>query len=255
MSAARVARRAGGLALATFDPMTLVPAEWVRGDDVTGHVTGDALPSAPDNSGNGRTASQATGTKQPTWITNAVDGHAVFRFNPAASQHFIVPGYFPASGATDDLTMFIVAKCADTTARALLSMRRSATGWQTRLNSAGPNEFMTANLGATPGSLRDNISLTTTNWNVYRVARTGLTAVIQHDNQTSVGTVFSTYVANTTTPLCIGGEDAAGSGFATATFFSGDIAEWIIFNRKLTLGESDAYVKRYCAKRYPSIGL
>jgi hypothetical protein len=240
---------AAGVTTGITDPLSLAPDLWLRADAVTGHVAGDALSTAPDISGYARDASQGTAGKQPKWFTNVINGHSVFRFDRTASQHFVVPGFFAGNADTSNMSMFIVAKGADTTIGALASMRRASTGWQTRVNSAAANEFMSANLAATPASIRDNVGLVTTSWVIYEMFRTGLTCVIGH-NGTLVSNVFSSYTAQTSTPLCIGGEDVAGSGFATGTFYSGDIAEIILWNRKLTLGERDIFTKGYAKPRY-----
>ena len=61
------------------------PATWFNADAITGITSGSALQTWPDASGNGFDATQSTVGKQPTYISNGMNGHAVVRFNNASS--------------------------------------------------------------------------------------------------------------------------------------------------------------------------
>ena len=56
-------------------------ALWLNASAVTGKSDGDAMATWADQSGNGRNATQATGTKQPLYKTNIVNGKPVLRFD------------------------------------------------------------------------------------------------------------------------------------------------------------------------------
>ena len=54
---------------------------WYKADAITGHSDGDAISSWSDSSGNGLNLSQASGTNQPLYKTNILNGQPVLRFD------------------------------------------------------------------------------------------------------------------------------------------------------------------------------
>lgn len=68
--------------LPIIDPLTLSPYLYYDADmDDPTYNDNDAVGSATDQSGNGRHATQATGTKKPTFKTNILNGRAIYRFD------------------------------------------------------------------------------------------------------------------------------------------------------------------------------
>jgi hypothetical protein len=62
-----------------------LPVTWFRADAVTGVTNGGALATWTDSSGNGYNATQGTSGQQPSYVTNAMNGLPVVRFNSANS--------------------------------------------------------------------------------------------------------------------------------------------------------------------------
>jgi hypothetical protein len=75
------------LAISGLPTATLVPVAWFRADRITGVSSGAALASWTDVSGNGYNATQATTAQDPSYVTNAMNGSPVVRFNSANSTH------------------------------------------------------------------------------------------------------------------------------------------------------------------------
>jgi hypothetical protein len=85
-----------------------VPAfVWFKADAITGLTNGAAVASWPDSTGNGYDASQAGAGRQPTWITNAMNGKPVVRFNSANSTSLAL-----SRPIKDDFTIVCVFQSA-----------------------------------------------------------------------------------------------------------------------------------------------
>lgn len=82
-------------------PPTVVT--WLKADAITGLVNGAAVSAWTDSSGNGFNATQGTASRRPTYVTGAMNGLPVVRFNAASSNYlsFNRP-------VEDDFTIFCV---------------------------------------------------------------------------------------------------------------------------------------------------
>ncbi|MBW8863970.1 MAG: hypothetical protein JF609_03420, partial [Verrucomicrobia bacterium] len=76
---------------------------WFKADAITGLASGAVVSVWPDATGNGFNAMQALGANQPTYVTNAINGLPVVRFNAANSSYLWF--YRPVQ---DDFTMIFV---------------------------------------------------------------------------------------------------------------------------------------------------
>ena len=65
-------------------PFTL--AAWFKADAITGAANGSALDTWPDVSGNGNDATQSAAPQRPIYVTGALNGLPVVRFNSTASS-------------------------------------------------------------------------------------------------------------------------------------------------------------------------
>jgi hypothetical protein len=248
MSLASVIRRARVNAKA-FDPLDIGPDAFWRASDL-GLADGTAVGSWTDLTSNARVLAQATVAKKPINKTAILNGLAVVRFAVASSQSMQVASYYPGNGgAGTDLTVFAVAKQDSSQAAAvsICSLRRGTSGWNFRYNATTSNQWSYGTLGATPASKAD--SITTTNWNLMTLVRTGLSASLAHNGSSFVTQTFSAYTAQSSTGLIVGGEDTTSGGVANASFVDMDLAELVIFTRALTLPEVKAY-GHYVRDRY-----
>jgi len=62
-------------------------AAWFKADAINGLTNGSPIPTWVDYSGNGFNATQSNASQQPTYVTNAINGLPVVRFNSAASSY------------------------------------------------------------------------------------------------------------------------------------------------------------------------
>ncbi|MDR3456220.1 MAG: glycoside hydrolase family 76 protein [Verrucomicrobiae bacterium] len=85
----------------------LALAAWFKADALTGLSSGAGVSLWPDASGNGYNAFQATAGNQPTYVTGAINGLPVVRFNAANSSYLWF--YRPVQ---DDFTIICVFKSA-----------------------------------------------------------------------------------------------------------------------------------------------
>jgi hypothetical protein len=62
-----------------------LPVAWFKANAISGVTNGGAVASWPDYSGNGYSATQGAPSQQPTYVTNAMNGLPVLRFNTTNS--------------------------------------------------------------------------------------------------------------------------------------------------------------------------
>lgn len=86
VSAVNAAGESPNSAETSVNPLGLVT--WLRADAITNLSSGSALPIWNDSSGNGYSAVQPVGSNQPVYVTGAMDGMPVVRFN-AANQDYL----------------------------------------------------------------------------------------------------------------------------------------------------------------------
>jgi hypothetical protein len=68
-------------------PPPPVLTTWFKADAITGLANGATVSTWPDASGNGDDATQTNGTRRPTFITGAINGLPVVRFNSASQTY------------------------------------------------------------------------------------------------------------------------------------------------------------------------
>jgi len=83
----------------------LAMAAWFKADAITGLNNGAGVGLWPDSTGKGYNAFQTTDAKQPTYVTGAINGLPVVRFNAANSSYLWF--YRPVQ---DDFTIILVYK-------------------------------------------------------------------------------------------------------------------------------------------------
>jgi hypothetical protein len=88
---------------ATPIPVPPAPVTWFRADGIGGLSSGATVANWPDASGNGYHATQNTANRRPAYITNAINGLPVVRFNGVNSNYLVFP-----RPVQDDFTIFCV---------------------------------------------------------------------------------------------------------------------------------------------------
>jgi len=228
-------RTTGADAIADFDP-TSIPncIAWHKADRGLTLGSGQAVAAWADQTGNGRTWSQSTASVQPVLVANVMNGRPAIRSDSttgASLQYLIGPSY--ASALASGGEIFIAMKVDNGTQHGLH-----------RMGSGANNALIYAN------ELYDQWGSTTSRYHpspAYTIAgaSTHIYNVISVAGEWTAnidGNQAMTSAANTV------GWDAGGSllmatsisGYASpaaATYFSGHMAEVIIYSRKLTTTE------------------
>ncbi len=90
-------------------PAAPVPAAWFKANTITGLANGATVSAWGDAAGNGYSATQGAGGKQPAFITNGINGLPVVRFNSTNGTYLSFNR--PVS---NDFTLMIVFRCSQT---------------------------------------------------------------------------------------------------------------------------------------------
>ena len=227
----------GGASTPAFDPFSLTASllAWYRADSIQGLADAVAVSSWKDISGNATAATQATGTAQPTFRTNVLNGKPVVRFDGGdhlASSALTLPTTW---------TLFSVAKAAaaavdqgiacmdDGSTNRFFKHRLSATAAESIVWDTTPTLFVDSEADAG-----------VTSFKVRAIKREAL--------------AVTTYVAGTGTSTATTGTPDSGSiplrlGCATPTpgeFLTGDIAEILLYSGALSdvdRGSVETYLK------------
>lgn len=218
---------------APFDPLTLSPAVWIDASQETAYADAASVSSATDWSGNARHAVQGTGSAQPTFQTNELNGKPVYRF--AGTDDRLV---IPAFSHGDSYTVFIVVKSTVT------------SGTQEIVSSANVNfKFLndggnTFQLGQSGVSGFHAVVAAANSFYVLTARRDAASSVQVYVNGTG-GSVLVPSGAFTPTSATF----AIGSSFNGFNFLTGDVAEVLIFTTHLSDANRDA-VKTYLGTKY-----
>lgn len=202
-------------------------AGWWKADSLA-LSDGAAVSSWADSSGGGHTAAQATGSLQPVYKTNIVNGKPVVRFDG-------VDDYLTATIVSDaqPTQWFLVFKAADSGVIRFLV----ASGQSILRHSS--SDLMLINA---PTDVWGTYTHSGAAWSVFTATFNGASSKLYMAGD--AGQAVSTPGANTTgTGLTIGAD-----GSLTRSW-SGDIAEIVHYNRELNADER-ADVHTYLAAKY-----
>jgi hypothetical protein len=228
----------------TFTNGTAMPLAsllmWLKADSGVGQIgTNAPVDLWADQSGNNNNAIQTTGSSEPSWIPGVLNGLPIIRFNGSSD-------YLQLANCLTSLTqaeVFAVVKAfpGGTASQSLWFLGSSGNVFDTQYPANGANikdnfgSLFSYNLGVPPQPL--------TQYNIYEVS-------VQNTNADAWLNQILLYQVNNNThgfsssPI-LSGNSNAGSG----TFFYGDVAEVLIFNRALTPGER-ATVNLYLNGKY-----
>ncbi len=87
-----------------------MPVTWFKADAITGLASGAVVGIWYDASGNADNATQANSGQRPAYVTGAMNGLPVVRFNSAASTYLV----FSALPVQNDFTMVVVYQSGQT---------------------------------------------------------------------------------------------------------------------------------------------
>lgn len=215
---------------------------WLKSDyGVT--TSGSNVTNWTDFSGLGNNASQATSTKQPTFVTNAVNGFPALSFD-GTSDYMQLPSGMAGFAGT---TIYIVASPTTITlARRLLDFGSGVTNNNNLtvsefVSGANKGSSLVSYNGSTSSIVSSTTGLTASTFQVLEYlqnANNGGT-LFTNGTQTATGTVTNINQVTRTT-------NVIGAACNNNDWFSGSIAEVLVYNTALTptdRGNVQTYLK------------
>ena len=206
---------------------------WFVADSIAGLANGASVSNWPDLSGHGNNATQSSTVNQPAYITKAMNGHSVVRFN-SANNTFL--GF--NRPAQDDFTILVAYQSRQTNQGSGAAFYYGAglingdqpfvqNDYGTQINSLGQLTAGTGNpdvsISSGPGFNDGQPHLMT----FERTESTGQLALYVDGNLAATGAGGT---ASLTAPATLDfGAVPSGGGF-----FTGDIAEALIYNAALS---------------------
>lgn len=224
-------------ATSTYQPSDISSLKlWVKADQITGHVDGDAIGTWSDQSGGGYDFTQASGGNKPIYKTNILNGQPVLRFDGLSS--FMTNSF--GTTVAQPMTVFMVVNNFISPRGSYMLDGIDATN---RLAVLDGNDGATNSLNEYAGS-----SVLTPGY--------GMLLGGAHDYQISVnGATSNGYVDDT---HIYTNQDLGSLGVAGFTLFdrytqltqgAGDMAEMIVYTKTLTSTER-LQIETYLAAKY-----
>jgi hypothetical protein len=231
-----------------FDPLTMEPAMWLRfqdlstlfqTDDESTPITADGqtIGRVNDKSGNDRDWTQSTEAIRPIYKTGIVNGQSVARFD--GTQYIFGPNF---NGVFDAAEVFVILRIvADPPAGV-----GEAGLWLLGVDNTAFFPFVDGviydNFGTTERKATVNPTPSLESWRLYNVVSTSGEWTSFLD-----GEQLFTTATNTVSFIDLASE--LGSSNAGGANLNGDLAELIMFDRKLDDDEK-GLLKGYFADRY-----
>lgn len=236
-----------GLLTSSYDVESITGLSlWLRAESITGSLTdGDDVTSWNDVNGSGRSVAALGAGQEPNFISDAINGLPVIRFNSSNNDGFI--STFPMSDIISDseYTYFIIFS-------ATTIATDNIKAWEN-------NALIMDNGGFVGATLRSGTPLVQSyNWD-------GVTAVAPKSIALSNGYLLTSYHESGSIYSQLNGDTASsfasgnttdltnmltvGGGYAPAGFYNGDIAEIIVFNTSLSLADRST-VQDYLCNKY-----
>jgi hypothetical protein len=221
----------------TFAP-EMLPGMQLRLDAsaITGLSDGTAVSSWADSSGNGRNATQATGTRQPIYRTTVVNGQPIVRFDGV--DDYMTVADVDALDAVQ-FTLFVVAKArVNLSDNSPLEKWAAGSGYPYVLRYYDDTGTKKVRLAVYDGTNNPTASgaITQTNWNVITARR----STAEDDLQIFANGSLLEKSSDSTTGA-VSNADAlfvgARGGSPAGNYFDGDIAEIILYDRPLTVND------------------
>lgn len=249
---------------ATIPGTSLQPTVWLRADAAKGLVptggiatlpaNGSALSAWVDTSGNGRNGIQSVTAQQPLFVTNAINGKPVVRFDGSSTagqgDFMNILGGAWANTDLSKLTLFVVSNdnrlVGDVNNKDILSTRdNKGNGWvETYEPYSAQQRYVHIGLGSGSNDKVDN-TLGTDAFHVLELRRNGLSIELGHDGGLQSTGLLEDFKPSTLTVTQIGNNNNDVN-----RFFRGDIAEIIAFDNTSLTDAQRASVEQYLLSKY-----
>lgn len=238
-----------GVGSGAFSPASISGlALWFAAHLETGFNDDDAVATWTDRSGNGRNATQATGTKRPLYKTNIISGKPVLRFDN--TDDCLTTAAIDFSG-TAGLTLFVVTVNI-TSATDRIIFETSATA----ATNAGAIQLFRATANTVSASHRGGSSSSFTTTGTVTSAATVMSSIFDRSLATNEVTIW---LNGSTAGTRVNNNQAGNHGNHAANIGSrnngaslplgGDIAEIILYDTALS-SDNRLLVERYLGAKY-----
>lgn len=219
-----------------FSPSDLANIRlWLKADAITGLNDNDNISTWEDSSANGYDVTQGTGTKQPTYQTNELNSLPVVRFDGGDT----LTNMTSIMSADPSFTVFAVAKSSDWDAATndVLNIGDDFTqAFILRTQSSNTMKVWQPNTNnLTTGTITDS------NWYYFSYT---------YNASTNAAELFLDGVsADTATISGIDPDKTYIGSFIDSFYFTGDIAEVIVYEQELSDTDRES-VENYLATKY-----
>ncbi|MFA6170719.1 MAG: DUF2341 domain-containing protein [Candidatus Margulisiibacteriota bacterium] len=205
---------------------------WLKANDGTGQtVDGTAVSTWTDKSGNDNNAVQATGSKQPLYKVNILNGLPAVQFSAATYQTMTNSTNFsPAYTLT-----YVSRQTGGTNDRVIASL---SNNWLAGYYGGNKDQFYAEGWVYNPSSASD------TNWHLYTAQGTGSLSTIFHN-----GTSLASNANGVAGPNGLSLNGYQG----TAQFSNAQITELLVFNSALSTDDRQQ-AERYLNNKYRLYG-
>lgn len=201
-------------------------------------MSGAAISSLTDWSGNGRHATNATGAQQPTIVTNGLASKNTLRFTRASAQVLATPTF---TVLPQPNTIFIVAKFQNTTSQNEVILDGGTQNNRIYAANAGLSGKISRISAAT---IPFDGHFTDTSWHVYEAYFNGDNTEFAQDGGTKY-TMRTVSSSGGLDQVWLGGIVNNTGGFS----FDGEIAEVLIYDKALSRAERNR-VRQYLGRKW-----
>jgi len=215
--------------------------QWLKADAIEGLADGDPVSSWLDSSGNNKDATQGTGTNQPSYQTNEINGLPVVRFD--GTDNFFT---MPSMAALTAAEYFIVIRLVQATPDPA-----NAGLWDIGSDTANPTIFpfvgdgkIYDQFGTTSRKTTADPTPSFQSWNIYSVY-SAANDWTNFFNGTQLFTTGTNTVGFSATPT-LGKSGGHGVG---DFYLQGDVPEVIGYSAKLS-ADDRALVLSYLTTKY-----
>jgi len=219
---------------------------WLKANVITGLTNNAPVSTWPDSSGWNNSATQSYTYSQPLYVTNALNGLPVVRFNPTnnnpypSDQYFTLPNFL---NGTTQAEAFVVLKANVAPGQGNGPLWTLGTGgmWDSELGYPNGSGNIVDDFGSTSYCTVGIPAQPLYQYHLYEVAGQSNYWAAWINGELQYSTTTNIYGYNPYPTL--------GEGFFGNPCFAGDIAEVLVFDRTLTAGERLA-VNEYLDAKY-----
>lgn len=219
---------------------------WLKPEFIT--VSAGKVSQWSDLSGSSNDATQATGTNQPSQVTNSLFGYQAVSFG-GTNSYMSLPSFL--TNLTSGLSIFtVISPNTSSAAKTVITASPSAASVNdlTALEINSTTVTFKANNGATTGSIASSSgAVATTKYQILDVVHSGAATASMRVNSNDIATTGTIQnLANTARSVAYIGTD---KNKTSGTFFGGKVAEMLVYTRAVTSTERSA-IEAYLSNKY-----